>query len=281
MHESEEDLETVGRANPVVEVDNVHVSYSVVAPPERSASVAENLFRRVRPIPRREVHALRGVSLKIYSGESVGILGSNGSGKSTLMRAMAGLVPASRGVVRAIEMPVLLGINAALVSELSGTKTITIGALALGMNRQEARSIHNSVVELAGIGKAIDLPIRTYSSGMAARLGFAIGTSVRPNILLIDEALNTGDADFRDRSQERLSELLANAGAVVIVSHSLTVLQEMCNRVVWLEGGVIRMDGNPKEVTLAYQAYREDVRVARKEGRVKPLPPWEALELAE
>lgn len=199
-----------------------------------------------RPL-RAEVSAVKGVSFSVFEGEHVGIVGTNGSGKSTLLRALAGLEPPTSGKVLASSLPTLLGVNAALIPHLTGAKNIHLGLLALGYSPAEAREATPAVAELAGIGKAIHRPMSTYSSGMGARLRFAIAVSTQPEILLIDEALGTGDASFTEKARRAIDDLCERAGTVFLVSHAAQTVEEMCTRAIWLHEGEIVADG-PAEV---------------------------------
>ncbi|KAD4007229.1 ATP-binding cassette domain-containing protein [Arthrobacter yangruifuii] len=201
------------------------------------------------------VHALNPMSLVAVRGESVGIVGRNGSGKSTLMKLINGQVTPDTGAVYASSTPIMLGVNAALVPELPGDHNVVLGCLAMGLTYDEIAERYESIVELSGLEKAIHLPMRSYSSGMSSRLRFAIAASIDPEILLIDEALNTGDAQFADRSRRRMDELRENAGCVFLVSHSLETILDMCSRVVWMDKGDLLMDGDPREVVTAYKDF--------------------------
>lgn len=199
------------------------------------------------------VDALTNVSLKVREGEHVGIVGANGSGKSTLLRVIAGVEPPWRGRVLAEATPVLLGVNAAMMPALTGERNVRLGLLALGFKPEDVSEIMPSVIELAGIGSAIHRPMKTYSSGMAARLRFAIAASASPSILLIDEALGTGDAAFSDRSREKIDELRAGAGTIFLVSHAAQTIENMCTRAVWLHSGQVILDGPASDVARAYR----------------------------
>ncbi|MEU1278284.1 ABC transporter ATP-binding protein [Streptomyces sp. NPDC005805] len=205
----------------------------------------------------REVHAVRGVSFAAWRGESIGLIGSNGSGKSTLLKAVAGLLPTTRGRIWTRGQPTLLGVNAALMPDLTGERNVVLGGLAMGMTRREIRERYDGIVEFSGIndkGDFISLPMRTYSSGMSARLRFSVAAARTHDVLLIDEALATGDARFRRRSRRRIEELRARAGTVFLVSHDHTTVAESCDRALWLEAGVLRADGPAAEVVAAYEA---------------------------
>ena len=255
------DVHTPTSAPPItVQVDDLHVRYRVYA--QRRPRLRQLISTGFRPREFREVHAVRGVSLTAHEGEAIGVIGRNGSGKSTLLHAIAGLLPASDGHVYAADQPTILGVNAALQKDLSGRMNVLLGGLALGLSRDELTERMDEIVDFAGVRDAIDLPLRTYSSGMRARLHFAIATAVLPRILLIDEALAVGDEDFKIRSDARISELTDHAGTLFVVSHSLSGIIKMCSRVLWMEAGEVRMDGAPKDVV---NAYRDETRRGRRE----------------
>ena len=240
-----------------VVVDDLHVRYrapSADASAMRALSPARQVaMRALGQRPRVAVDALKGVSFVARAGESLGILGRNGSGKSTLLRIVAGLETPRSGRVLARSTPVLLGVNAALVPDLPGERNVILGCLAMGMTPEQARAALPGIVGLAGIGKAIYRPMNTYSSGMASRLRFAIAVSASPDILLIDEALSTGDAAFKERSESRMAELRANAGTVFIVSHAAQTIEEMCTRAIWLMDGELIGDGPGPEIAHDYR----------------------------
>ncbi|MFE5617164.1 ABC transporter ATP-binding protein [Streptomyces sp. NPDC056524] len=224
-----------------------------------SATFALNrIFTRRAAPGARTVHAVKGVSFAAYRGEAIGLIGSNGSGKSTLLKAVAGLLPVNRGRIYTRGQPSLLGVNAALMNDLTGERNVILGGLAMGMTRAEVDARYDDIVDFSGIndkGDFISLPMRTYSSGMGARLRFSIAAAKSHDVLLIDEALSTGDARFRRRSQERIDELRAEAGTVFLVSHSNSTITQTCDRALWLEAGTLRMDGPAKEVVAAYEAF--------------------------
>ncbi|WP_152185327.1 ABC transporter ATP-binding protein [Segeticoccus rhizosphaerae] len=199
------------------------------------------------------VEALRGVSFTTYEGESVGIIGQNGSGKSTLLRLVAGLERPTSGEVWASSQPALLGVNAALQPELSGAQNVRLGCLAMGLTPAEVDRVLPDILEVSAIGQAIRLPMKTYSSGMAARLRFAIAVATRSRILLIDEALATGDATFKERSEERLRERLSRAGTVFLVTHVGKVVEQQCARAIWLHDGEVVLDGPAYETAQKYR----------------------------
>ncbi|MDN6330264.1 MAG: ABC transporter ATP-binding protein, partial [Brachybacterium sp.] len=160
--------------------------------------------------------------------------------------------------------PALLGVNAVLMKDLTGERNIMIGALALGLSKKEVRERFDDIVDFAEIGDFVNLPMKTYSSGMGARLRFSISASAVPDILMIDEALATGDAAFRAKSKAKMDEIRQSAGTVFLVSHSLATIQSMCTRVLWVHDGQLVMDGDPREVCGAYKQFTDS------RGRKKP-----------
>ncbi|MEU4675477.1 ABC transporter ATP-binding protein [Micromonospora sp. NPDC023737] len=244
---------------PTVVVDDVHVIYRIhkgAAGGNSPVSALKRIMSRTNAPNIREVHAVKGVSFTAYQGEAIGLIGSNGSGKSTLLRAIAGLLPPARGAVYTLGQPSLLGVNAALLNDLSGERNVVLGCLAMGMPPEEVKRLTPEIIEFSGINERGDfasLPMRTYSSGMGARLRFAISSAKKHDVLLIDEALATGDRKFRARSEQRVRELRDSAGTVFLVSHSLGSIRDTCERTIWLEGGVLKMDGPTNEVCNAYE----------------------------
>lgn len=243
---------------PAVVVDKVSMVYRVPTQensPNAKSGLLRSLRRTIGNSSTVEVEALKGISLVVARGESVGIIGRNGSGKSTLMKLINGRVPPTSGAIYASARPTLLGVSAALMPDISGEQNIMLGCLAMGMTKAEIVRKYKSIVELSGLEKSIHLPMRTYSSGMGSRLQFAIATSVDTEILLIDEALNTGDDQFKGRTKQRMDELRGKAGCVFLVSHSVETIREMCTRVIWLDEGELVMDGEPNEVIKWYRAF--------------------------
>lgn len=237
---------------PTVVCDDVDITYRVYE--DRRQSLRSLIAGRFKSREYRAIEAVKGVSFTAYAGEAIGVIGSNGSGKSTLLRAIGGLMPVTDGQILVRGNAALLGVGAALQPKVSGRRNVLLGGLALGLSREEIAKRFDEIVEFAGLEDAIDLPLRTYSSGMRARLQFAISSAVRPDILLIDEALAVGDKTFRTRSQRRIDELRKAAGTIFLVSHSMGVIKDTCNRALWLERGVLRADGDPVEVVKAYDA---------------------------
>ncbi len=242
--------------DPTVIVDDLHVVYRVYGAGGDKGTAATALMRVVKRQRRpsvREIHAIRGVSFVVNHGDAIGIIGRNGSGKSTLLQAIAGLLPPERGCVYTSGQAALLGVNAALLDDLTGERNVVLGCLAMGLSPQEVKDRYQSIVEFSGVGNFVDYPMRTYSTGMAQRLRFSIAAAKSHEILMIDEALATGDANFRAKSHEKIMELREQAGTVFLVAHNLGEIEESCNRVIWLEKGQIMMQG--EDVPAIVDAY--------------------------
>ncbi len=250
-----ERTEKPAEGQPVVICDEVHVEFRTLATGKRlKPSVTSGLLQRGRTM--RTVHALKGVSFVANANESIGVIGTNGSGKSTLMRTITGLTPATRGAVYAKSRPNLLGVGAALIPDLSGGNNIILGGLAMGMERAEIEAQYDEIVEFTGLKEFIDMPMRTYSSGMSARLKFAIATAKQHEILIVDEALSVGDRDFQKKSEKRIRDIRERAGTVFLVSHSMRSIRDTCNRTIWIEKGELRADGDTDSVVKQYEKHR-------------------------
>jgi teichoic acid transport system ATP-binding protein len=247
-------------------VDDLHLIYKIIGKTGRGgapAALRRMLLREAAP-GMRTVHAVRGVSFTAYRGEAIGLIGPNGSGKSTLLRAVAGLMPPAQGSVWTQGQASLLGVAAAMMGAMSGDRNIQLGCLAMGMSPAEIAEEYEKICDFAGIGEFIHLPMNTYSSGMGARLRFAIAATRAPDILLIDEALATGDAQFRRRSEARIKELRDQAGTVFLVSHGLGIVRETCSRAIWLEEGKIVADGEANAVVDAYEGRHDPQALAER-----------------
>ena len=206
----------------------------------------------------QSVIALDGVSFEVHRGEAFGIIGRNGAGKSTLLRCLAGTLNPDRGRITVNgKASTLLQLGVGFNPELSGRENILLGGLAAGLKRAEIMPRVGTIIEYAELQEAIDRPIKTYSSGMFARLAFSVGMHLDPEILLLDEVLAVGDREFRAKSMNSMRELLKRTGTIVYVSHNLNALRRFCDRAMWLEHGRVEAIGDAKEVVGLYKAASE------------------------
>lgn len=213
--------------------------------------------KELKPLQRT---VLKGISLDIKQGEVVGIIGRNGCGKSTLLRAISGIYRPSNGLVRSSgQIFLLAGIRIGFTGNLTGRENAYLYGSILGHSKQKMDQLMPSIIEFSELEEFIDMPLRTYSSGMTARLGFSVATAVQPEILLIDEVLAVGDQEFKERSKERILEMVGNAGTVVIVSHSFGLMKNICDRLILLEDGVVKASGDPAYVIDVYHGKAEPV----------------------
>jgi lipopolysaccharide transport system ATP-binding protein len=203
------------------------------------------------------VQALRDVSFTLRSGDRLGLVGRNGAGKTTLLRALAGIYEPVTGHVRvAGRLGVLLDTNLGMNPELTGRENIMLRGLYFGLTKPELARLEEDVRDFANLAEFLDLPLRFYSSGMAVRLAFALATSIRPQVLLMDEWFLAGDADFMVRAQARLETMVRGAEILVLSSHMAPVMQKWCDRVIWMDQGRIVQDGAATPVLEAYLGYK-------------------------
>jgi len=210
--------------------------------------------RRERTV--REIQALDDVSFSVAHGKVLGVVGANGAGKSTLMRTVAGILPPTSGRVEVHgRVSTLLALGVGFNRELTGRQNVVLGGLAAGLRRDQLRAKYEEIVAFAELGEFMDMPMRTYSSGMYGRLGFSVAVNMDPDILLIDEALSVGDAKFRKKSFEKMRELCQEDRTIVLVSHALGSIEELCDQAIWINKGTLQMEGEPDEVIHAYTEF--------------------------
>jgi ABC-type polysaccharide/polyol phosphate transport system ATPase subunit len=199
------------------------------------------------------VKALSGVDLELHDGDRLGLIGDNGSGKTTLLRVLGDVYPPSRGVV-SIDGSIssLTDLALGMDPESSGWENIIFRCVFMGLSFRKAKVLSPGIAEFSGLGTYLDLPIRSYSTGMLLRLAFAISTSIEPDILLMDEMMAVGDADFIAKAKRRLDELMGKANILALASHDIPLIESICNKVAWLEHGVIKHFGPPDVVAGAY-----------------------------
>jgi len=236
----------------IIHLEDVSVYYRV--PGEQLSGLKEFTIRWVqRRLQYRQFLALKDISLDIQPGEIFGVVGRNGAGKSTLLKVMARVLKPSQGRVVVVgKTAPLLEIGAGFHPELTGRENIYLNGALLGYSRIEIASQFEEIVAFADTGEFIDAPIRAYSTGMVARLGFAIATSLRPDILLVDEVLSVGDIAFQEKCLARMNAFREQGTTIVLVSHALERVQAFCERAIWLDGGKIAAGGNAVEVVHQY-----------------------------
>ncbi len=235
-----------------VRVEDLSITYRTTF--ERKPTLKQALVRFGRGQRAiKEVEALRNVSFEVYTGTAMGIIGANGAGKSTLMRAIAGILPPTSGSIEVWgRASTLLALGVGFNKNLSGRENIILGGLAAGLSRDEVEEQAAEVADWTELGDFIDMPMHTYSSGMSARVSFSVAVHMKPDILMIDEALSTGDAHFREKANAKMAELRDSARAMFLVSHGLNGIKEMCTEAIWLDHGTLMMRGDPEEVVDAY-----------------------------
>lgn len=236
----------------VVRLENASVRYRV--PGEHVSTFKEYAIRRMQgKIRYREFLALKNINLEVGAGEIFGLIGANGAGKSTLLKLVARVIKPSEGRVWVKgRIAPLLAMSAGFHPELSGRENIFLNGTLLGLNQKRIEERFESIVNFAGLWKFIDAPLRTYSSGMAARLGFAVATDEKPDILIVDEVLGVGDATFKEKSLARIRSFQEQGATTLYVSHSMSTVRSTCQRAAWLDHGLIRFIGNSDETVDRY-----------------------------
>ena len=240
-----------------ISVQDVSVTYRTSM--EKKPTLTETmkrLGRRERIV--KEVQAVKHASFEIPHGTVLGIVGANGAGKSTLVRTIAGILPPTSGRIEVDgRVSTLLALGVGFNKDLTGRDNVRLGGLAAGLDRAHLEAKYEEIVQFAELGEFMDLPMRTYSSGMYGRLAFSVAVNMDPDILLIDEALSVGDARFRRKSANKMRELCSQARTIVLVSHALGTVRELCDQAIWLDKGVMRMWDEPEAVVDAYTEFLE------------------------
>lgn len=235
-----------------LEVKDLHISYKCL----KSFSIKKSLLH-LKKADAKVYEAVRGVSFAVPKGEILGIVGKNGSGKSTMLRAIAGIFSPDSGTIDLKGNSVsLLSIGVGFQPKLTGRENIVLSGMLLGFSEDQVRKKMDEIIEFANLGDFIDMPVKTYSSGMHSKLAFSITAILEADIMLIDEVLSVGDAKFKKKSYNKMKELISNEDrTVLIVSHSSETLQELCTSVLWLHEGEMKMIGKPEEVLPAYDKF--------------------------
>ena len=235
-----------------ISVKDLKIRYKSV----QAYSIKKSLLR-LKGVDTKAFEAVRGISFEVKTGEILGITGKNGSGKSTLLRALANIFSADEGTIDLHGHSVsLLAIGVGFKTELSGRENIMLSGMLLGFSEQEVLDRMDEIIEFAGLGTFIDMPVRTYSSGMYSKLAFSITAILETDIMLIDEVLSVGDEKFKKKSYAKMKSLISQRNrTVVIVSHNLKTLEELCDRVMWMHEGKIVKIGEPKSVLKEYREF--------------------------
>ena len=238
-----------------IRVENLSVTYrtSFEKRPTLKSTVTR-MGRGERMV--REIEALQDVSFEVPRGAVLGLVGANGAGKSTLVRTVAGILPPTAGRVEVDgRVSTLLALGVGFNRNITGRENVVLGGLAAGLSRDELAEKYDEIAAFAELGEFMDLPMRTYSSGMYGRLAFSVAVHMDPDILLIDEALSVGDARFKRKSFEKMRELCAEARTIVLVTHALGSVRELCNQAIWLNKGRLAMCDEPGKVVEAYTRF--------------------------
>jgi teichoic acid transport system ATP-binding protein len=233
-------------------VENINLTYRLI----HSTSLKKRVLSSKKPPKVERFLALKDVSFKVQEGQNVGLIGANGSGKTTLLKALAGIFhPDSGNIILSSESVSLLALGAGFETEMNGLDNIYLNGALLGFSRTQIDQRLEDIIAFADIGEFIYNPIRTYSSGMKARLAFAIASSIDPDILLIDEMLGVGDENFREKSRERIKSMISSNRTVVIAAHQMSTIRDICDQVLWLEKGSLVRYGNTDDVVSEYLEY--------------------------
>lgn len=236
-----------------IKIDNISMRFSLAN--DKIISLKEYIIAMITgKLKYEEFWALKNISFEIYKGEVIGIIGHNGAGKSTLLKIISGILQPTNGtIIRDGNIVPMLELGSGFDYELSGRENIFLNGAILGYSKEFLNEKYDEIVNFSELGRFIDVPIRNYSSGMMMRLAFSIATVVNPDILIVDEILAVGDANFQEKSRKRMLELMGGGTTVLFVSHDLKQIRDMCNRVVWLEHGEIKMVGETEHICNLYK----------------------------
>ena len=241
-------------SNTIIEVDDVTMRFHMNT--DKILSLKEFVTRAIRhKLQYEDFTALSHVSFQVEKGETLGLIGKNGAGKSTMLKVISGILKPTIGSVKVHGGVVpMLELGSGFDFDLTGRENIFLNGAILGYDEDFLKSKYDEIVAFSDLGQFIDVPIRNYSSGMLARLAFSIASVVEPEILIVDEILSVGDATFQEKSHARMMELMGGGTTVLFVSHNIHQIREMCNRVLWLEHGTVKMIGSAPEICDKYEA---------------------------
>jgi len=240
-------------ASGVVEARNLGLKFSLT--PDRDldtgrADAKRNIWGRRKAA----FWALKDVDFTVDEGDVLGIIGANGAGKTTLCKVLSSILKPDRGNIFVNgRITALLTFGAGFNIQLTGRDNVYLNGMTLGIRKRELRDLYFDIVEFSGLAKFIDQPVKTYSSGMRARLGFSIAAMIKPDVFIIDEALSTGDISFYEKASAKIQELIASAKAVIVVTHNMAFVEKVCTRALWLDNGIVKFDGDPREAVVRYR----------------------------
>jgi len=240
--------------NLAIQIENLSISYKINIEAKKTFKNALMRASRGERVRTKMVQAVKDLTLDVPHGSVLGIVGANGAGKSTLMRSIAGILPPTSGRITVNgKISTLLALGVGFNKALSGRDNIILGGLAAGMSRDEIESQTDAIAEFADLPDGfIDMPVRLYSAGMYSRVAFSVAVNMTPDILLVDEALSAGDAAFKEKSFNRIRQLCDEARTILIVSHALSSLNELCDKAIWLHRGQMLASGKPEDITEQY-----------------------------
>ena len=246
--------------NSHIRLKNVSLEFEIYH--NKTSSLKElfsNLFTDENNTPKEKFKALSEINLEIFHGDRIGIIGHNGAGKSSLLKTLCKIYSPTSGTVEVVgHVAPLLEIGAGFNAELSGRENIYLNGTILGYTTKQIKTIEKDIIEFSELEQFIDMPVKYYSTGMYMKLAFSIATAVKPEILVLDELFAGGDAEFIQKAQKRMKDIIAGSSIMVFVSHQLELLSELCNRVIWLDHGTIIEDGEPKKVISKYLEKYQD-----------------------
>lgn len=250
--QSESEVDQVDQELPTIKVDNLSITYKASMEHRPTLKTAVLSLGRSRK-EYREIKALDDVSFELHRGSVLGIVGNNGAGKTTLIRTLAGILPPTKGRVEVRgKCSTLLALGVGFNPALSGRDNVMLGGLANGFTREEVLARYDEIADWTELGDFMEMPMSSYSSGMFSRLAFSVAVHMDPDILLVDEALSTGDARFKAKAAAKMNELLGKAHTMVLVSHALATVEEMCTDAIWLDHGKLIDRGKPADIAAAY-----------------------------
>lgn len=237
----------------MIQVNDVHMKFNLAS--EKLDSFKEYLIKTLkREVTYEEFWALKGVSFQVEKGDALGLIGLNGSGKSTMLKVIAGVLKPTKGSV-AVNGSVapLIELGAGFDADLTARENVFLNGAILGHPRREMEKYYDDIVEFSELGNFMDVPVKNFSSGMVARLAFAIATIGTPDILIVDEALSVGDFRFQQKCEQRIQRMIDQGSTILFVSHSIGQVESLCNKIVWLDHGLVKMSGDVKTVCEEYK----------------------------